>query len=311
MNAEVAGWEIAVHPATKTDTTILRRTISTRIQPAMRHDWAAGLCAGLAETAGNTIIIDTTAAESQGSVHTLHTFTDRLGHGHMAAILARPVATGSDITCRITPMSRYAHELGIASPAYLEGEEVRVEAHITVHRGVTRGHGTILRRGDLCRIELPGATNPTWARASALPGLLFTGCELGPRPRSEPLVVLVDESSLTDLLTQSNNSQAHDSHSQAVGELTKLARGLRAWWSLEWVRGVVPETLAVDEAWHPAASATAGRLEVLDAGDAGLWRIMACVPEPLRPDWEGDEEPVALCRTNAIEVFDTLVRLAM
>jgi hypothetical protein len=311
VSAEVAGWEVTDHPATNADPVVLRRTIATRIRPAMRHDWAAGLCAGLAETAGHTITIDTTAAEPQGSVHTLHTFTDRFGHGHMAATLARPVATGSDITCRITPMSRYAHELGFASPAYPEGDEVIVEAHITVHRGVTRGHGTILRRGDLGRIELPGVTNPTWARASALPGLLFTGCELGPRPRSGPLVVLVDEPSLTDLLTQSNSPQARDAHSQAAGELTRLARGLRAWWLLEWVRGVVPKTLAVDEAWHSAASATGSRLEVLDAGDAGLWRIMARVPEPLLADWEGDEEPVALCRTNATEVFTALVRLAV
>jgi hypothetical protein len=153
-------------------------------------------------------------------------------------------------------------------------------------------------------MELPGATEPVWARASALPGLFFASRALGPRPRSEPLVVLIGRPSLTDVVTGSGSSSG-----RAAIDLAALARGLTAWWSLEWIRGVVPECLAIDEAWHCATSATAGRLEILDAGDAGLWRIVTDVPEPLRADWKGDEEPVALRRTNATEVFAELVRV--
>jgi hypothetical protein len=314
MTAEVAGWEIAVHPATHADPTVLRRRIPTRIEPAMRYDWAAGLRAGFAENLGYTITIDTTASTPQGSIHSLHTFTDRLGRGHVVDTLARPVADGSDVICHIIPMSRYARDLRSSSSAQLEGEEVRMEAHITMHHKAGQSHGTFLRRADLVRIELPNATDPTWTLTSALPGLLFAGCGLGPRPPAKPLVVLADRPSLTDLLAQLDSQEVHSEPNtlgQAADELTRLARSLTAWWSLEWVRGMVPETLAVDEAWQSATSATVGRLEVLDAGEAGLWRVVTRVPEPLRIDWESDEEPVALCRTNATEVFDALVRLAV
>jgi hypothetical protein len=291
----IAGWEILTYPTTDDDPSVLRRELAMRIERNMLSDWAEGLRIGFAETAGDTATVDVTTGPS-GSVEALHSLVDDHGRGYVAATRVVPVDGGSEATCRITPIRRYARDHAPAQVAVGDGMEVRVEAHLNVLRGTRPGHGTMLRRADLARTEPPGTSDPMWTRGSAVPGLLFSGCGLGPRPHKEPQVVLVDRSSLYAM--------------DHVDEPVLMGRSVTGWCSVEWIRGVVPEALAIDATWQSTPSATAGRLEVLDTGDAGLWRTVTPVPEPLRADWESEEEPVALVRTDATEVFRALTQLA-
>ena len=52
-----------------------------------------------------------------------------------------------------------------------------------------------------------------------------------------------------------------------------------------------------------------GRLEVLDAGEHGLWRVLTDLPEAIADDLPGDEEPVALVRAAAADIWQELTLL--
>jgi hypothetical protein len=89
--------------------------------------------------------------------------------------------------------------------------------------------------------------------------------------------------------------EAPELSESVCADLVVLAAGRTVRWSLAWAIGTGNESTMV------------GRLDVLDAGDAGLWQLLTQVPEAVAAGL--GECPVAVRRISTAEVFHVLALL--
>jgi hypothetical protein len=289
--------------------------------------------ARLAERFAEVLPVDVAAGPTgaaEDAVRMLHAATVAGGEGVAIESLLSPCGDGhADAACWVSPVSRYLVEREAARRAMAgrrpwpagtastsDGLPVAA-ASITVHRGRYPGQGQIERRGPIVQAALPGLDTPVRLPASLLPGWLFalTACGPRPAPRGKRLVLtsrpaldrLLGLAAAADPSAVRRALDAPDLAEEDASALAHLARGLCRHWSRAWAVGHDRAPEPADEQWSTADLAATGRLEVLDAGPAGLWRVLDDLPQPLTDD--GDEEMVALVPATGAEVWDTFAAL--
>ncbi len=156
---------------------------------------------------------------------------------------------------------------------------------------------------------LPASALP----ASALPVWLSAVTGAGPRPApSGHRMVITSRAALERLLDLTDPDEAEvraalaapDLATSDVTALAGLAAGTTTRWSLEWTAGFDDAQEPTDEDWSTARVTRSGRTEILDAGPAGLWRVLTDLPEILTED--AGQDMVALTQTTAADVWREL-----
>jgi hypothetical protein len=164
--------------------------------------------------------------------------------------------------------------------------------------------GPVLPASPLPASALPASALPVWLSA-------VTGA--GPRPApSGYRMVITSRAALERLLDLTDPDEAEvraalaapDLAASDVTALAGLAAGTTTRWSLEWTAGFDDAQEPTDEDWSTARVTRSGRTEVLDAGSAGLWRVLTDLPEILTED--AGQDMVALTQTTAADVWHEL-----
>ena len=348
------GWQVLPAPDGFGGRLTVLRTGSgpgARLEPL--SDLLDGLTAGLAQTFTDVFAIDAGPAMDAGragAVRMLHTATDSSGGGVSVETLARPEPgagiEGIEVLCWVAPTGRYPADRDTAR-RFMAGRPViaapgRPEsaapdppesalpvpvtaADLTVARGPHPGTGGFLRRGPYAWAVLPGLPDPTPVPASVLPAWLLAGFGAGPRPvpATRPLVVTtrpaLDRLIRLDHADPDAVRRALDAPGLDDGTAASLAglvNGLTGHWWLDWTCGLDSTVEPVDDEWTSTVPVASGRLEILDAGAAGLWRVVTDLPDILAAELgtggvggTAGGEPVALARTTTADLWLDLTRL--
>lgn len=166
-----------------------------------------------------------------------------------------------------------------------------IEVFVQVKAGPWPGPGRCVIDGDAATLNLPGMHRPERCPAGAVPQRLATLVGLGPRPVVAGPGMLITSASFLDRLLTAEDPPPTKIPSGWREVLSTLVVHRRAWWRI---------TVHADAAHRG--------LEVIDAGDAGLWSCQQCPPEPADEIDAG--EPVALTPTTATAVWAWLSPLA-
>ncbi len=328
-----ARWERVEAPACQGGVPAVVRTAApaelTNVAPdALLEDATAGLTGWFPEVLAIDAIVDPPETR-RGATRLLHAAIDRHGGGMAIETLLR---RDGEVTCWVSPATRYTTELAAARRAMAgrpplnakdEPEPAGVpvaEARLTVARA-TDGRRprvwTIQRRGPVAHAVLDDA-EPVRLAASALPVWFSLVTDMGPRPapRGRGLLItsrdtlerLLDLTSPDEDAVRTTLEDPGLSGDEAAG-LAALVRGLACRWSLEWSCGQDDAQEPADDGWSTASVTHQGRLEVLDAGEHGLWRVLTDLPAAIADDLPDDEEPVALVRSATSDVWQELALL--
>lgn len=182
-----------------------------------------------------------------------------------------------------------------------------VEVRVDVRLGPRTGSGrAVLVGGDVLAC-LPGLDAPRRTSAELLPSWLAALVDLGPRPQLHRIGVLITEHSvLDDFLalpsTTADGVRAHFAPTRLsprwVDQLAAIPGCVRAHWSV---------------ATAPTGSAdigALGRIEVVDAGAAGLWTIGQVPADLVAPEVGPPLSMVSFAPTTATAVWTALAELA-
>jgi hypothetical protein len=179
-----------------------------------------------------------------------------------------------------------------------------IEVRVELLAGPRRGSGLCLIDGAVAALDLPGLDGPTRVPASVVPGWLAGLVGVGPRPEARSPGVLLAPRTLVDCLTGADAAAVR----AAVGRHRVPPA---------WIELLVGIAASLPARWRMSVGAPADvpvdLLEILDAGDCGLWSVQDCPPELL--SGEGREvdaaEPWAvLTPTTPTAVWVWLSRLA-
>lgn len=282
----------------------------------------AGLAGQFSEVLAIDVVVDPPDVR-RGAVRLVHAAVGRDGEGVAVETLLR---RDGDVTCWVAPTARYAAELATARrvmggrpplPAKTDADEPPIGVPVSEMRLVTARRDVrepacwaLARRGRLANVRPPDGTPPRPLPASVLPVWLASVIGAGPRPApSGHRMVIASRAALEDLLDLTAPDEAEvravleapDLPASDVAALAELAAGTELRWSLEWTSGFDGAQEPADEDWSTARGTRRGRTEILDAGPAGLWRILTDLPDALAEDTGADA--VGLTHTTMADVW--------
>lgn len=230
-----------------------------------------------------------------------------------------------EVSCWVAPMTHYRGDLPAALRAAVLGSPDVHSALSTVDTDVVAVAEGFLatdassvefqRRGPLA--YLAGAGEPVALPASTLPLWLLTEVGAGPRPapRNGRLIVTTVDA-LDALLARPDadvatvrrclRAPAEALSDEDATDLAALVTGPLTRWRLDWAHGQDLSQEPSDPQWSTAELRDTGRLDVLDGGPAGLWRILTDLP----PDLVDEQPAVALVRCTTAAIWHELAALA-
>jgi hypothetical protein len=298
-------------------------TLMDAAPEALLGEVTAGLAGRFSEVLALDVVVDPPGVR-RGSLRLVHAAVDADGEGAAVETLLR---RDGEVTCWVAPTTRYAAELTAARRAM--GGRPPVPAKpgadgpppggvpVTEMRLVTARRDdpepacwTLARRGPLAHAQPSDGTPSRPLPASALPVWLSAVTGIGPRPApSGHRMVITSRTALERLLDLTAPDEAEiravlaapDLAASDVTALTGLATATAARWSLEWTAGFDDAQEPADEAWSTARVTRQGHAEVLDAGPAGLWRVLTGLPDVLTED--AGQDAVGLAHTTAADVW--------
>ncbi len=319
-----ARWERVETPACQGGVPAVVRTAAPAdladIAPSALLDDAT---AGLTGWFPSVLPIDATVDPPEtlrGATRLLHAAIDRNGGGMAIETL---MSRDGEVTCWVSPATRYAAELPAARRAMagrppLKAPEDPEQPGVPVAEARLTVAGdeiwTVQRRGPLAQ-AVREAAEPERLLASALPVWLSSVTGMGPRPAPDGHGLLITSRSalerLLDLTAPGDAAvraalDAPGLSDEETARLRTLVHHLTCRWTLEWTSGQDDAQEPADDGWSTARVTREGRLEVLDAGEHGLWRVLSDLPEAIADDLPGDEEPVALVRAAASDIWQEL-----
>lgn len=182
-----------------------------------------------------------------------------------------------------------------------------IEVRVDVRVGPRTGSGRAVLVGGDAVVCLPGLDAPRRTSAELFPSWLAALVGLGPRPQVDRVGALLTERCILDEFlalpgTTADGVRAHFAPTRLpprwVGQLAAIPGGVRAHWSV---------------ATAPAGSTdigALGRIEVVDAGAAGLWTIRQVPADLVAPEVGTPLSMVSFAPTTATAVWTALTELA-
>lgn len=297
--SEAAGWTTVRERPSVVRATVAGASWSTMDAAALLADVAAGL------TGRFTDVLPIDATVDRAVAHLLHAATGPDGEG--VAIETRLAADGT-AHCWVSPTARYAADADTARRVMVGRPVTDADAHTPTGVRVTEAYLSaphadlvVTRRGPQAWIG-PDVGLP----ASTLPAALWVGLGLGPRPAPAVRHLVVTSRADADRMLAAAPTDADavraalaapDLPGDVAVALAAAGADRVAHWRLTWASGP-----ADDE-----RLAAAGRLEVLDGGAGGLWRVTDDLPADVADELGPDA--VALAPLAAADVWLELTRL--
>ncbi len=190
--------------------------------------------------------------------------------------------------------------------AVAEGGAVVLD--VDVLAGARRGRGGVVVRDGRAVVALPGLDGLRAVPSSLLPGWLGALVDLAPRPHVDCPGLLVTDRESLDAFLDGPAADAASAIRDALGP------GPSARWvaALAGMSGHVVNRWALTRRVLDADGADLARtvVEVVDAGDAGLWRLAECDASWLAGELDGEPAPpwpVAISATTTTDLWELLV----
>jgi hypothetical protein len=219
----------------------------------------------------------------------VHAVVDHRGNGCVVETSLRSTSDGPlHVSNWVSPTGSYLRDLAAARTLMSGGNhpyEEAPDAGVAVaeaHLSIQATELAIRRRGPVAQIATDDGAIPLVLRASALPVWLFARLVGGMRPAP-------------------GDRRVH------IGPWADVAISGTGW-TLDWAHGYDTTLEPSDEDWSTAVVTQRGRIEMLDRGAHGLWRVTD-VPDDLREPGDTGEE-VAVCPTTAAALWAELTLLA-
>ncbi|MEU6155607.1 hypothetical protein ABZ816_37045 [Actinosynnema sp. NPDC047251] len=247
-----------------------------------------------------------------GSVRALHCMIDRRGRGIALETAASPDRDGTSATCWTSTVGDYARDRDTARRV-VAGRPARppqrddmpcglpFHARLVLRRDTGTDEITLMGKGN--EVDVDDGTGPVPTPVDHVPRMLVELLAIAPRPRpTSDAFVVTNPDALTRLL-DSDPADADAARAvlaaprladEVAADLAALARGVASRWALEWVRDGLPLR----------------RIDIVDAGDAGLWSVRADVPPLFAAELGEDVTPIMLGRVGPAEVFRELTLLS-